>query len=213
MNVLVISAHPDDEILGPGSTIAKHVQSGDTVNVLLLSKGGLSRDGTDISLIQKVHLSTVKASKLLGYKVNWENFPDQGFDTVGILNISKAIEREIDRVNPDIMYTHSNSDRNLDHRIAYDASMVATRISIKNIYCYEVPSSTEWGDRPFHANYFVDVTDTFDLKLQALSCYNSEMREPPHPRSNQYIEGLARVRGGQIGVEYAESFCQVRRLG
>ena len=213
MKVLVVCAHPDDEILGPGATIAKHVQSGDTVNVLLLSRGGLSRDGTDLSLIQKVHQSTVKASKLLGYNVNWENFPDQEFDTVSILSIAKAIEREIDRTNPDIMYCHSNVDRNLDHRIAYDASMVATRISIKNIYCFEVPSSTEWGDRPFNANYFVDITDTFDLKLQAILLYTSEVREPPHPRSNQYIEGLARVRGGQIGVEYAESFCQVRRLG
>lgn len=213
MNVLVVASHPDDEILGAGGCIAAHVKKGDKVTVLLLSRGGTSRDGTDLSLTQEVYHSTVKASELLGFTPHWENFPDQEFDTVAQLAINKAVEREIERTNPSVLYTH-HRDLNRDHQITHDAVLVATRPPQKiSVYCFEVPSSTELSETAFQPNHWVDISDTLDLKLQALKCYNTEMRESPSARSISYVVALARIRGGQIGVEYAESFCQVKRLG
>lgn len=212
-NVLVVASHPDDECISMAGTISRHVHAGDTVNVLLLSKGPMSRTDADIAVIKRSHDSAVNASRILGYTVNWADFPDQQFDSVSLLEITQTIEREIEKVKADVVYTHSECERNFDHRLTHDATMDATRLSVNEVYCYETPSSTEWSDKRFDPNYYVDITDTFDLKKQGLLCYNSEMRESPHPRSIQYIEALARTRGGEIGVELAESFYQVKRLG
>jgi len=212
MIVLVVAAHGDDETLGAGGVMARHVRSGDTVHALILSRGGTSRNGVDLSLIDKIHESTLNAAKIIGFIPRWENFPDQLFDTVSQLEINKTVERHIKEINPNIIYTHHN-DLNLDHRITHDAVVVATRTKRINVHCFEVPSSTELSETPFMPNYWVDITSTLDLKKRACLCYNSEMRESPHARSLEYIEALATIRGGQANVKYAEAFSTVKRLG
>jgi len=170
----------------------------------------MARTDADIAVIKRSHDSAVNASRILGYTVNWASFPDQQFDTIPLLTITQTIEREIEKVNPDVVYTHTLNCRNFDHRITHDATMDATRLGINEIYCYETVSSTEWSDAPFDPQCYVDITDTFDLKLQALSCYSKEMRESPHPRSESGVRSLAMTRGATVGLKYAEAFEVIR---
>lgn len=220
--VLVIAAHPDDEILGVGATISKHVLNGDECFALILGEGMTSRYDkrslVDNSIIEELHKDTFDSAKIIGYKAIYlENLPDNRFDAVDLLDIVKIVERYIDKLKPAIVYTHHGGDLNIDHRKTYEAVLTATRPinidCVKEIFCFETLSSTEWNFEycnGFRPNYFVDITKTLDDKLNAMKYYKSELREFPHPRSLENLEASAKKWGSVVGVKYAEAFEVVR---
>jgi N-acetylglucosamine malate deacetylase 1 len=224
--VLVIAAHPDDEVLGCGGTIAKHIMKSDSVHILILSHGVDSRnlgEPNDRQKKEKVALQqqTNSACGILGAtSVAVANFPDNQCDTVPLLHIVKRVEAEILRVTPEIVYTHHSGDLNVDHQIAFQATVTACRPlpdnRIKSVFSYEVPSSTDWApsikSHLFAPNYFVDISSTLSKKLQALKAYTSELRDFPHSRSLEAVESLAKWRGANCGVRAAEAFVTIRRI-
>jgi len=223
---LFIAAHPDDEVLGCGGTIVKHVQNGDEVHVVILAEGVTSRDkvreresraGELSQLAQAAH----EAGRILGVQsVELHDFPDNRMDSVDLLDVVKVVETAIDRYKPDMVYTHHAGDVNIDHRIVHQAVVAACRPlpgqCVKTLLFFEVPSSSEWqtpSSAPaFFPNYFVDISDCLNKKLQALEAYRSEMRPWPHPRSLEAVEHLAHWRGATVGVEAAEGFVLGRKL-
>ena len=210
MKVLVVVAHPDDETLGCGGTIAKHTLSGDEVYCLILMEQLTSR-----GITEEQKDNSIRAAKVLGIKeLFFDKFPDQQFDSVPFLNIVKSIEKVKEEVNPNTIYTHYEYDLNLDHRITFQACLTAFRplpsVLVKEVYSFEIPSSTEWGSKTFTPNVFVDISETLDKKIEALKCYESELRKYPHPRSIEAIRVLAKYRGYQSGLEMAETFQLVR---
>jgi len=224
--ILVIAAHPDDEVLGCGGTIVKHIDNGDKVHILILAEGVTSRDmerdrKSNIKDLSQLKKSAHKAHKILGSNsIKLMDFPDNRMDSVDLLDVIKVIEKEINRINPEIIYTHHNNDLNIDHCITHQAVFTACRPEpktiVKKIYCFEVPSSTEWQDpmtvTPFIPNTFVDISNTLDKKLSALKTYESEMKIWPHSRSIKAVEHLAHWRGASSGFEAAEAFTLSRNL-
>jgi LmbE family N-acetylglucosaminyl deacetylase len=224
--VLVVVAHPDDEVLGCGGTMAKHVQRGDDVHVFILGEGMTSRAETREAGLKESDLALLKAATeaalgILGVKFfSSEYLPDNRFDEVALLDIVKLVERRVADVHPHIIYTHHAGDLNIDHSLTFQAVMTACRPqpgrAVRAIYSFEQPSSTEWADprpdRAFVPNTFADITETLDLKLEAMACYRTEIRDWPHPRSLKAIEHLARWRGATVGVEAAEAFALIRRI-
>jgi len=226
MQILIIAAHPDDEVLGCGGTIAKHLQNGDEVHVLILAEGVTSRDEVRERESRAGELSQLaqaaqEAGRILGVKsVELYDFPDNRMDSVDLLDVVKVVERAIDKYKPDMVYTHHAGDVNIDHRIVHQAVVTACRPlpgqCVKTLLFFEVPSSTEWQTAGsalvFLPNYFVDISNCLDKKLQALKVYESEMRPWPHPRSLLAVEHLARWRGAMVGVEAVEGFVLGRKL-
>lgn len=211
--VLAIGAHPDDEVLGVGGSLARHVDEGDEVHVLLIGEGPLSREGTGDSDADRAKLSAKKASKILGvHGLNFENFPDNRFDEKPRLDLVKCILGHIERIKPSIVYTHHYKDLNIDHRYTSEAVQVACRAlpgsPVKAIYFWETLSSTEWAVRrnSFYPQFYVDISKQLDRKLKAMKEYADELREYPHPRSFKGIEALAQVRGMESGFMAAEAF-------
>jgi len=224
MNVLVVAAHPDDEVLGCGAAMASHALKGDRVHVLILAEGLTSRDekrdrsGRKKSLA-RLSGAALKAHAILGVKeTRLDAFPDNRMDTVPLLEVAKAVEACIEIWKPRIIYTHHGGDLNVDHRIVNQAVLTAARpqpgSGIESVLCFEVPSSTEWQSpefAPFYSpDWFVDASKTLSLKLKALQAYASEMRPWPHPRSLRAVEHLARWRGSTAGMEAAEAFSLAR---
>ena len=210
--ILVVVAHPDDEILGLGATLRKHVLSGDEVYCLILGEGALCREIGDGNLIRQSRNS----GGIIGFKhMYFESLPDNKFDTVPLLDICKAVEKYIEKINPDIIYTHHGKDLNIDHRMTHEAVKTACRPPVtREIYAFETPSSTEWTfDGSFGPNVFVEV-DEIELsrKFAALKCYTTEIREYPHPRSLRALKSRAEYWGQIAGVEYAEPFELIRKI-
>ncbi len=224
--VLVVASHPDDEVLGCGGTIAKHIIDRDKVFVVILGEGITSRDEERDAEKRKREMETLrkqihKAGKILNVSdIYTYDYPDNRFDTVALLDIIKTIEKVKEEVKPDIIYTHHYGDLNIDHRITFDAVMTAARPvqgeSVKEIYSFEIPSSTEWyfssPKNCFMPNVFIDISETIEKKLQALKEYKSEVRQFPHPRSPEAVESIAKRRGSNSGLKYAEAFCLVRSI-
>ncbi len=219
--VLVIAAHADDEVLGCGGTIARHVSEGDAVHMLFLSDGVSSRDeGNDAALDERKAMA-VAAGKSLGAKPPvFLDFPDNRLDTVPLLEIVKKVEAVVSKIKPWTVYTHSITDLNIDHRITHQAALTACRpvpgSSVRNIFAFEICSSTEWGSAEYSTGFqptrFVDITKYKEAKRKALECYNRELRKFPHPRSFEVLESLAIVRGSTVSVEAAEAFEVVREI-
>ena len=223
--VLVIFAHPDDETLGCGGTIARHAAEGDKVHWLVLAARQSSRfeepelADPEYTNVRKADAS--HAAEILGISSHTLlDYHDNRLDTVPLLDIVKAVERTKARVSPDIVYTHHWGDVNVDHRTVCDAVLAAFRPMpgerCSDILAFEILSSTGWG-RPsaphaFEPNYFVEVSDTLAQKVSALEAYRSEMREFPHARSIEAIRALATYRGSQVGVQAAEAFVVIRLL-
>ncbi len=222
-NVLVISAHPDDEILGCGGTLIKHSANGDKVYQLFVSDGESSRDikkSQVKKLINKRKQCAKKSGAIIGaIETYFLDYPDNKLDEVPLLLIIKSIEKIIKKVSPEIIYTHCAQDLNIDHQIVHRAVITACRPlpgkSIKEIYCYEVLSSTEWGlsesQNSFNPNFFVDISKYFKQKLEALKMYKDELKPFPHPRSLEGIRVLGNYRGMNSGFKYAEAF-SVKRI-
>lgn len=212
--VLAVGAHIDDIELAAFGTLARHIKSGDSVHMLILSRGGLSRLGTDVSLVDRMVESQRESADLLGASYRILDFPDQKFDTIALLEITQAIEAEIEKTQVEIVYTH-HTDLNRDHAITNEATMVACRptgTTVKELYTYETLSSSEWTVDTFEPNQFVDITSTLALKIQLCMLYCGEMRSYPHPRSPEAIEALATARGSQSGLYRAEAFRLIRGI-
>lgn len=222
MKIAVIAAHPDDEILGCGGTMAKHIASGDEVFVLILGEGISSRGGKHTKKKQlSLHLAARGANEVLGIThLTILGLPDNSLDTLPRLEVVQSIEKFLDHTNPSIVYTHSNSDLNIDHQIVHESVLTACRPTpeskIIRILCFEVPSSTEWRGAgsvvPFIPNWFVDISDTISLKIKALTCYSSEMKSWPHARSLEAVNHLCCWRGATIGSRAAEAFVLSRAI-
>lgn len=223
--VLVIAAHPDDEVLGCGGTLAKLAEAGVEIHVAFLADGVSSRSVDSVASISPEIAARRAAAKtaceLLGVKsLSFGDFPDNRMDTVPLLDIVKAVEALVTRYRPGTVFTHHAGDVNVDHRRIHEAVTAACRPQIghpvRSLLCFEVPSSTEWqlpgSGPPFAPNWFVDISATLWRKLAALDAYAMELRDWPHPRSRQAVEHLARWRGATVSMEAAEAFVLGRQL-
>ena len=225
MIVLVVVAHPDDEVLGCGATIARLNQEGHEVYIAILGEGITSRyqrrEQADHSLVEALHTCGRQVAELLGARdLFCYRLPDNRFDTMPLLDVVKIIETLIEQLKPDIIYTHHGGDLNIDHMVTHRAVLTATRPAtnqpVREIYAFEVPSSTEWTfgqlQPTFRPNVFMDISDTLEAKVHAMAVYESEVRPFPHPCSSEALRALARRRGSMAGVEAAEAFELVRAI-
>lgn len=226
MNILIIAAHPDDEILGCGASMLKWSENGHDVHVLIMAEGATSRDERhnrtrfkkELSLLEK---SAKKANKILGVKtLKLYDYPDNRIDSVDLLDVVKTIEKHISRLRPNVVVTHHSGDLNIDHQLIHQAVITACRPQpkhiVRRILTFEVPSATEWQSptvgNPFIPNWFEDISETINIKIKALQVYDSEMRKWPHARSLKAVEHLAKWRGASIGTEAAEAFMLIRNI-
>lgn len=224
--ILVVAAHPDDEVLGCGGAMARFATEGNELYTLILGEGITSRYLKRKCIESKKELNDLKkqiadANQILGVKKTYAyDFPDNRFDTVPLLNIVKNIEEVKAALKPDIIFTHHYGDLNVDHQLTFKAVITASRPikgeTAKSIFSFEVPSSTEWNaplsPECFKPNYFIDISKTFKIKTRAMSQYKSELRSFPHPRSIEAIETMAKLRGIQVGLKCAEAFEVVRLI-
>jgi LmbE family N-acetylglucosaminyl deacetylase len=217
--ILIIAAHPDDETIGCGGTIKKHIDINDQVYVLFMTNGISARSVSKKQItIRKENLK--KVAKLLNYRiVDNFNLRDNEMDIYPLLKIVKKIEKIIKKLQPEIIYTHFENDLNIDHQITYKAVLTACRpvpnLSIKEINCFEVLSNTNWGFynlQKFKPNYYVDISNFINAKKKALSLYQNEIKDDPHTRSLDNIIRNNKVRGQEVGLNSAEAFFQVRKI-
>lgn len=217
--VAVIAAHADDEVLGCGGAIAKFVKAGCQVHVLLLADGETSRSDLnpkDYDKAQKLrNKAAMRANEILGTtSLTMLNFPDNRMDGIDLLDVVKPVEAFIAEHQPNVVITHFSNDVNIDHQITHQAVVVACRPQpnhcVEELLFMEIASSTEWipvaGKAIFSPNYWVDITESIDIKMTALSAYKDELRAFPHPRSLEGVKALSTWRGCTVGVVSAESF-------
>jgi LmbE family N-acetylglucosaminyl deacetylase len=220
-NILVVVAHSDDETISMGGTIRKHITNGDNVIAISMTDGVSSRANMDNKEITKRTDSAEMASQILGFK--WGecfNFKDNAMDSHPLIEVIKCIEESKKKYQPNMVYTHSGADLNIDHRIVANAVLTAFRPEpgeiCKEIRLFEVPSATDYGHKSltgiFNPNVFVSIDNEWSYKEEALNAYDKEMRLYPHSRSIQGIGNLARLRGSQVGFEMAEAFEVIRKL-
>jgi len=224
--IAVIAAHPDDEILGCGGTVARRSRAGDEVVTLIVAEGATSRDVARDPTARQRNVDALreaagKANAALGVKaLEFGGLPDNRLDSRDLLDVVKVIEVFIAKHRPQIVLTHFPGDLNIDHQIVSRAVSTACRplpaARVSLMLFFEVPSSTEWQTNlaggAFSPNWFEDISSTLPLKLEALRHYDAEMRPWPHPRSYQGVESLARWRGATIGRQAAEAFSLGRKL-
>lgn len=216
--VLVVAAHTDDEALGCGGTIARHVAEGDIVYAVFLADGVTSRPDATPEELEQRNAAAEKAHKILGItKAYMLGFPDNRMDSVPLLDIVKKLEAVIEELKPQVVYTHHHGDLNIDHRITHHATLTACRpipgSPVSEIYAFEVLSASEWntpGNNPFIPNVFVDISQYLETKMKALAAYELEMREPPHSRSLENARRLSEFRGSLAGLGAAEAMISVR---
>ena len=214
-NILVVAAHPDDEILGCGGYIAKLVETGCKIHCLILSDITTSRNKVDNDAGNE---SSIAANILGMSSMQKVGFPDNRFDTIPLLDFIREIEKFSANLNPALILCHDYSDLNIDHRIVHQAVLAAFRPNGKNspsILAFETLSSTECQDQSlyrFTPNYYVNIENFLDKKIEAIKSYKSELREYPHPRSLKGIEILAQKRGLEVGLKYAEAFRLIRSV-
>jgi LmbE family N-acetylglucosaminyl deacetylase len=212
--ILVIAAHPDDELLGCGGTVARHARAGDCVTSVIVCEGESLRYGAE-GVGQRSNM--LSAANRLGVQdVRLLGFPDQRLDTINLTEIIGRLEPIVREVRPEIVYGQFGGDVNRDHHLVFQALLVATRPTedfIELIYAFDTASSTEWAyPRTFVPDTWVDITATLDAKVEAMACYESELREYPHPRSLKALRYRAHSWGAQACLEAAEVFMTVRRV-
>jgi LmbE family N-acetylglucosaminyl deacetylase len=225
--ILVIAAHPDDEVLGCGGAIARHCAAGESVRVVFLAEGITARhdpvefDRPDVQkAVERRNENAIRAMAVLG--IGPENvFTSDRYccrlDQVPLIDLVKEIEGHLHDFNPTTLFTHALHDPNVDHGLAQQAVLAAVRptkkSALRTIYAFEVLSATEWNpSQPFQANAFYDIEDFMDAKVEALLAYEDEVLPPPHPRSEVVLRALATYRGTQVGCRYAEAFQLIRSL-
>ncbi len=222
MTILVLAAHPDDEVLGAGGTISRHVRDGDEVHVAILGEGITSRyeqrQDADATNLRELNADSRRVADFLGAHHHAFDLPDNRFDTIPLLDITKIIERLIDEIQPELVFTQHGGDLNIDHVMLFRATLTATRpmadCPVRGVYAYEVNSSSEWAFQqfspPFRPNLFVDIGSTIERKIEAMAMYESEARAFPHPRSAEALRAAARKWGSTVGVAAAEAFQIIR---
>lgn len=223
--VLVVAAHPDDEVLGCGGTMARMAAEGRDVHVLILGEGATSRherrEDADGAAVDRLRGDALRAGTELGVKsVCLAGLPDNRFDTVPLLDVVKKIEAAIANLQPATVFTQHGGDLNIDHVVTYRASLTATRplknTPVRAVYAYEVASSTEWAFQrfapEFRAALFVDISATLEAKIRAMQAYESESRAFPHPRSPESLRAMAARWGSVAGLQAAEAFDVVREV-
>lgn len=225
--VLVVVAHPDDEIIGCGGTMSVLARAGQAIEILVLGEGITSRQDQRAPSAVKKELAKLKAdgakaAKQVGAKAyDVLDFPDNRFDSVALLDVVKAVEARVKRFKPSRIFTHHPHDLNIDHGVTFRAVMTACRPmvgeSVREILCCEIPSSTEWQaplfEPQFRPNCFYAITEQdLNNKVRAMEAYRSERREYPHPRSPRALRVLAEQRGISTGLGFAEAFEVVRSL-
>jgi len=220
-SVICVVAHPDDEALGVGGTLIKHVEKGDDVNIVIFSLGEGSKLSTEVNPTRRLK-SAEDWSKSTGTKIySIFDFPDQRLDTIPKLEIIQKLEQIFKNLSPDIVYTHHDGDINHDHQIVSHAVLTALRpmnkFSLKpEIITFETISSTEQSpyiDKYiFKPNYYVDIGGLWEKKINALEAYKHELSPYPHPRSIESLEALAKKRGIESGLEKAEAFCILKKV-
>lgn len=224
--VLVVAAHPDDEVLGCGGTLARWAAAGAAVHVAFLADGVNSRRASDGQPLlddeqARRRAAAHAACQALGVASVWfGDCPDNRMDTVALLDVVKRVESLIDQHRPDTLLTHHGGDLNIDHRRVFEAVLTACRPQlghpVRTLLMFEVPSSTEWqlpsGGALFAPNWFVDISAQLPAKLAALQAYAAELRPAPHPRSLAGVQALAAWRGASVGCAAAEAFMLGRQL-
>ena len=223
--ILIVCAHPDDEILGCGGTLMKHSKKKDEINILFVFEGSSARyqnkkNKNLLKDIAKREKSAIRVSKILKAKsISFLRYPNLTLNFSSLLEVTKDIEKKIIKIKPDIIYTHTNKDLNLDHRLCHQSVITAVRPSnnlfINKILAFEIPSSTEWALGTFgnfNPNYFVNISNFFKNKMELLKIYHYELRPFPHPRSKESIEAQARLSGTQCGFRNSERFEVIREL-
>jgi LmbE family N-acetylglucosaminyl deacetylase len=225
MRILVVAAHPDDEILGCGGTMARLAREGHEVRIAILAEGMSSRyahrEDVDPRQLQQLHTCAQQAADKVGAKeIVLSKLPDNRLDTVPLLDVVKLVEEMVARFRPEAIYTHHPGDLNVDHGVVHRAVLTATRPlagqCVSEIYAFEVPSSTEWAfqrlEPSFRPSVFVDITETLEMKIEALACYDTEVRKFPHPRSPEALRAIAARWGSVAGLPAAEAFELIRSV-
>lgn len=224
MSVLVVAAHPDDEVLGCGATVARLVAEGEEVAILILGEGGTARldrrDDAAPGLVDELAALARSAGAVLGVSsVMFGGLPDNRFDSLDLLDVVHLVERHIGDVEPSTVMTHHPRDLNIDHQCTAAAVITATRplpgSRVREVLAFEVLSATEWSfdrSQPFRPNVFVNIAEHLDTKLAALAVYDQEMRAFPHPRSIEAVRSLAALRGSTAGLRSAEAFELLRQV-
>lgn len=224
-SVLVVAAHPDDEILGCGGTMTRLVREGHEVRIAILAEGMSSRyahrEDADQRQLQHLHARAQQAADKVGAKeLVLCKLPDNRLDTVPLLDVVKTVEDLVARFRPEAIYTHHPGDLNVDHGVVHRAVLTATRpVSgqcVRDVYAFEVPSSTEWAFQrlgpSFRPNVFVDIADSLETKIAALACYDTETRTFPHPRSPEALRAIATRWGSVVSLQAAEAFELIRSV-
>jgi LmbE family N-acetylglucosaminyl deacetylase len=225
MSVLVVAAHPDDEILGCGGTMTRLAREGHEVRIAILAEGMSSRyahrEDADARQQQHLHAQAQQAADKVGAKeLVLCKLPDNRLDTVPLLDVVKTVEELVARFRPETIYTHHPGDLNVDHGVVHRAVLTATRPasgqSVREVYAFEVPSSTEWAFQSFgmsfRPNVFVDIADWLETKIAALACYDTEIRKFPHPRSAEALRAIATRWGSVVGLQAVEAFELIRSV-
>ena len=213
-NILVVAAHPDDEVIGAGGTIAAHAARGDQVFIAILTEGAsVQVPGEDDKISLKKRQAQQAAEVLGAREVFSGDFPDQRLDVMPMLEINRFVERVAREVEPHVIYTHHFADLNSDHRAAYEAAAVAARPfslpSFERLLCYTVDTLTHAGRGAQQFNVYSDITETLELKLKAMQVYETEVRAYPHPRSLEALRYMALRNGAMVGLHAAEVFQSV----
>jgi LmbE family N-acetylglucosaminyl deacetylase len=216
---LVIAAHPDDETLGAGGTIARLTGQGIPVDVAIVTDGSSAQHGDDMAARERRNEQMRAALDILGVETLFHgSFPDMRLDTVPHIDLNIWLSRTIRDSGCDTVFTHHHGDVNMDHVCINASTLVAVRPvpgqPVKRVFTYYVNSSTEWGAvhprSQFAPNVFVDVSATIETKVAALNAYADEIRDAPHPRNEDAVRARARVTGSEVGVDYAEAFALLR---
>lgn len=216
--IAIIAAHPDDEALGCGGTIIKHKKNGDEIHILFMTDGISARKNpSKIERDERIKGINKAKDFLKPASIDYLNFPDNKLDSVPLLEITQSIENFLSKIKADKLYTHFSNDLNVDHQITCKACITATRPGsitfVKEIYSFEVPSSTEWKiGTPFNPQCFIDISSEIHDKEKLLECYASEMRDRPHPRSIKNAIALNQIRGSQVCLSFAEAFEILRKV-
>ena len=216
--ILIIAAHPDDEILGCGGAILKYKKTHQIKTVFLTDGVSARNKSKKYKAIRKKEC--LNLFKYLNIDIPiFLNFPDNQLDKLPLLKIIKKIEQVIKKYKPHTVFTHFENCLNIDHQIAYRATITACRplkdISVKKILSYEVLSSTDWAQsqkKNFHPNWFIDISNEIKEKILSLKYYKSELRKYPHSRSIKAVESLAKIRGVSSGCKFAEAFILIRNV-
>ncbi len=209
MKVLFIVAHPDDELLGCGGTLIKHIEQGDQVYVCVVTAPTEPRWDKEYIIFKEFAQKAV--DKFLGITIRYNlDYPTARCNIVHNLKFNTSIGNIINDVNPDIIYTHGSGELHIDHQLTFTACLVETRTPKRiKLISFETTESYQY-DKPFAPNYYVDITPYIDKKIEALQIYSTEIMEYPHKRSAIGIKNLSMKRGMEMGVEYAECFKIIR---